>query len=215
MGVGVCTWVGIIVTSVKHEQSVQLRDGFVLISLPPPPPPPPPPLADTQVWVYRDRPLKEVVVSFRGTEQVKWKDLLTDLNLMPVGLEPEGAAARQATAGVPPPLCCVTPPPSPPSLLTPTPIPSPPLSTPTPLDLLSSAASAAAGLLSNSPKAPTSSEEAPLMVHRGFLEAYDSVKVRVGQLVDALVGDGKDWKVLVTGEGRCCVANMNIAVSHG
>lgn len=121
--------------------------------------------SDTQVWVYRDRPLKEVVVSFRGTEQVKWKDLLTDLNLMPVGLEPEGAAA----------------------------------STPTPLDLLSSAASAAAGLLSNSPKAPTSSEEAPLMVHRGFLEAYDSVKVRVGQLVDALVGDGKDWKVLVTG----------------
>lgn len=47
--------------------------------------------ADTQVWIYRDAEFKEVVVSFRGTEQVKWKDFLTDLRLSPVELDIERA----------------------------------------------------------------------------------------------------------------------------
>ncbi|XP_068653939.1 uncharacterized protein [Aristolochia californica] len=44
---------------------------------------------DTQVAIWRDSLLKRLVVSFRGTEQAKWKDLLTDLMLVPAGLNPE------------------------------------------------------------------------------------------------------------------------------
>ncbi|KAG9446803.1 hypothetical protein H6P81_012931 [Aristolochia fimbriata] len=44
---------------------------------------------DTQVAIWRDNLCKRLVVSFRGTEQTKWKDLLTDLMLVPAGLNPE------------------------------------------------------------------------------------------------------------------------------
>ncbi|KAJ4967692.1 hypothetical protein NE237_014393 [Protea cynaroides] len=44
---------------------------------------------DTQVAIWRDTPQKRLVVAFRGTEQVKWKDLRTDLMLAPTGLNPE------------------------------------------------------------------------------------------------------------------------------
>ncbi|GAX81322.1 hypothetical protein CEUSTIGMA_g8753.t1 [Chlamydomonas eustigma] len=46
--------------------------------------------SDTQVWLFADQKKREAVVAFRGTEQVKWKDLITDLNLAPVSLNPEG-----------------------------------------------------------------------------------------------------------------------------
>ncbi|KAF5834575.1 hypothetical protein DUNSADRAFT_8700 [Dunaliella salina] len=38
---------------------------------------------DSQAWLYRNVDTKEAVVAFRGTEQIKWKDLVTDLNLVP------------------------------------------------------------------------------------------------------------------------------------
>lgn len=44
---------------------------------------------DTQVAIWRDSTRKRLVVAFRGTEQTKWKDLLTDLMLAPAGLNPE------------------------------------------------------------------------------------------------------------------------------
>ncbi|VVB01295.1 unnamed protein product [Arabis nemorensis] len=44
---------------------------------------------DTQVAIWRDARRKRVVIAFRGTEQTKWKDLQTDLMLVPVGLNPE------------------------------------------------------------------------------------------------------------------------------
>ncbi|KAI9078782.1 hypothetical protein K1719_039240 [Acacia pycnantha] len=44
---------------------------------------------DTQVAIWRDSARKRLVVAFRGTEQAKWKDLLTDLMLAPAGLNPE------------------------------------------------------------------------------------------------------------------------------
>ncbi|XP_050216968.1 uncharacterized protein LOC126667886 [Mercurialis annua] len=44
---------------------------------------------DTQVAIWRDPARKRLVVAFRGTEQSKWKDLLTDLMLAPTGLNPE------------------------------------------------------------------------------------------------------------------------------
>ncbi|OVA02259.1 C2 calcium-dependent membrane targeting [Macleaya cordata] len=44
---------------------------------------------DTQVAVWRDSPRKRLVIAFRGTEQTRWKDLRTDLMLVPAGLNPE------------------------------------------------------------------------------------------------------------------------------
>ncbi|GAB2295340.1 hypothetical protein Dimus_029512 [Dionaea muscipula] len=44
---------------------------------------------DTQVAIWRDAARKRLVVSFRGTEQVQWKDLRTDLMMAPAGLNPE------------------------------------------------------------------------------------------------------------------------------
>ncbi|KAL4591023.1 hypothetical protein LXL04_003971 [Taraxacum kok-saghyz] len=47
------------------------------------------PETDTQVAIWRDLARKRLVVAFRGTEQVRWKDLRTDLMLAPAGLNPE------------------------------------------------------------------------------------------------------------------------------
>ncbi|GKV35329.1 hypothetical protein SLEP1_g43618 [Rubroshorea leprosula] len=44
---------------------------------------------DTQVAIWRDLPRRRLVVAFRGTEQARWKDLRTDLMLVPAGLNPE------------------------------------------------------------------------------------------------------------------------------
>lgn len=35
------------------------------------------PAAPVQVWVFRNAALKCLCIAFRGTEQIKWKDLLT------------------------------------------------------------------------------------------------------------------------------------------
>ncbi|KAK9931323.1 hypothetical protein M0R45_018601 [Rubus argutus] len=47
------------------------------------------PTTDTQVAIWRDSARKRLVIAFRGTEQVRWKDLRTDLMLAPAGLNPE------------------------------------------------------------------------------------------------------------------------------
>ncbi|KAK2993356.1 hypothetical protein RJ640_007623 [Escallonia rubra] len=47
------------------------------------------PATDTQVAIWRDSARKRLVIAFRGTEQVRWKDLRTDLMLVPAGLNPE------------------------------------------------------------------------------------------------------------------------------
>ncbi|XP_022875044.1 uncharacterized protein LOC111393637 isoform X3 [Olea europaea var. sylvestris] len=44
---------------------------------------------DTQVSLWRDPERRRLVVAFRGTEQSRWKDLRTDLMLVPAGLNPE------------------------------------------------------------------------------------------------------------------------------
>ncbi|KAK8931029.1 hypothetical protein KSP39_PZI016250 [Platanthera zijinensis] len=44
---------------------------------------------DTQVAIWRDSAQIRLVVAFRGTEQSKWKDLLTDLMHLPVRMNPE------------------------------------------------------------------------------------------------------------------------------
>ncbi|CAI5495001.1 unnamed protein product [Closterium sp. Naga37s-1] len=45
------------------------------------------PQSDTQVAVWRDVRRKRIVVAFRGTEQTKLKDLLTDISLSPSSLD--------------------------------------------------------------------------------------------------------------------------------
>ncbi|XP_076924178.1 uncharacterized protein LOC143586534 [Bidens hawaiensis] len=47
------------------------------------------PVTDTQVAIWRDSARNRLVVAFRGTEQVRWKDLRTDLMMVPAGLNPE------------------------------------------------------------------------------------------------------------------------------
>ncbi|KAG8369747.1 hypothetical protein BUALT_Bualt14G0045900 [Buddleja alternifolia] len=42
-----------------------------------------------QVAIWRDPERKRLVIAFRGTEQSRWKDLMTDLMLVPAGLNPE------------------------------------------------------------------------------------------------------------------------------
>ncbi|GFP96184.1 probable feruloyl esterase a [Phtheirospermum japonicum] len=42
-----------------------------------------------QVAIWRDPERKRLVIAFRGTEQSRWKDLRTDLMLVPAGLNPE------------------------------------------------------------------------------------------------------------------------------
>ncbi|KAE8076164.1 hypothetical protein FH972_014829 [Carpinus fangiana] len=44
---------------------------------------------DTQVAIWRDSARRRLVVAFRGTEQARWKDLRTDLMVVPAGLNPE------------------------------------------------------------------------------------------------------------------------------
>jgi hypothetical protein len=44
------------------------------------------------------RELREVVVAFRGTEQVKWKDLASDINLIPTSLD-EGEGDSTSSSG--------------------------------------------------------------------------------------------------------------------
>ena len=42
-----------------------------------------------QVWVFVNKPRKCVVVAFRGTEQVKWRDFLTDVRVNPTAFNTE------------------------------------------------------------------------------------------------------------------------------
>ncbi|CAM6123105.1 unnamed protein product [Calypogeia fissa] len=48
---------------------------------------------DTQVALWRDLRRHRIVVAFRGTEQTKWKDVVTDLSLLAAGFNPERVTA--------------------------------------------------------------------------------------------------------------------------
>lgn len=54
-----------------------------------------------QAWIYWNPGQREACVAFRGTEQGKWKDILTDLHLVPAPLDPERVAAAPRRAGAP------------------------------------------------------------------------------------------------------------------
>lgn len=46
-------------------------------------------LSDSQAWLYWNPGARSACIAFRGTEQAKWKDILTDLSLVPASLNPE------------------------------------------------------------------------------------------------------------------------------
>jgi hypothetical protein len=50
---------------------------------------------DTQAWIWWNNQAKEVIVAFRGTEQTQWKDLLTDVKVMPTTLNAEGVTKME------------------------------------------------------------------------------------------------------------------------
>jgi hypothetical protein len=54
---------------------------------------------DTQAWVYWNRRERVACVAFRGTEHNKWRDILTDLHLVPTPLDPGRAATAPRKAG--------------------------------------------------------------------------------------------------------------------
>ncbi|XP_024398281.1 uncharacterized protein [Physcomitrium patens] len=98
---------------------------------------------DTEVAIWRDVKRRRLVVAFRGTEQTKWKDLSTDINVIPVAFNPERIGGDFK-------------------------------------------------------------EE--VMVHGGFLNAYDSVRRRLMTLLQASLGvrdidtnPGQPWQVYSTG----------------
>lgn len=105
-------------------------------------------LENVQAWIYcsDDRKRKEAVIAFRGTEQTKWQDLMTDANLQPASFDFERTDK----------LIMIT-----------------------------------DKILSRSNQ--------KLLVHKGFLDAYDSIKQSIFTVVDDLIGDGEGWTVYVTG----------------
>ena len=104
------------------------------------------PESSTQAWLFTNPAERQLIVAFRGTEQTDWKDIVTDINLVPSSLEPERAPSN--------------------------------------------------GLLGFIPNLWNAGGD-DILVHGGFLEAYDSVRRAVIFSVDALAGPG--WTVSVTG----------------
>ena len=105
------------------------------------------PDSSTQVWLFSNPLEKQLIVAFRGTEQTDWRDLATDINLVPSSLDAERASS--------------------------------------------------APLLGFLPNINLWAGQKDVMVHGGFLDAYDSVRRAVLYCVDALAGPG--WTVSVTG----------------
>ena len=44
--------------------------------------------------------MKSLVIAFRGTEQVKWKDMMTDLSFQPAPFNPERVLERSSSASL-------------------------------------------------------------------------------------------------------------------
>ena len=53
-----------------------------------------------QMWLLWNAAVKSLVVAFRGTEQVKWKDMMTDLSFQPAPFNPERVLERSSSASL-------------------------------------------------------------------------------------------------------------------
>ncbi|PRW20266.1 alpha beta-hydrolase isoform A [Chlorella sorokiniana] len=166
--------------------------------------------SDTQAWLFWNPGTRSLCIAFRGTEQAKWKDILTDLLLVPASLDPEGLAERpwvprsnQAAEGGPPNLEAAV-----------AALQSKRLELRAAVaDGLRSVfqqqqqrqqqraerpqAGAAGGATGGEDDQPA--EEA-VWVHNGFLDAYSSVRSEVMRLLEtALAGEEEPWTLYITG----------------
>ena len=159
--------------------------------------------ADTQCWVFWSVQKKKIVVAFRGTEQDRFKDVLTDLELTPAALDPEGGAGGAST----------------PSVVAAAGAPSAAIAKG--IETMVKEIATAASTSTNSASTPgstlknivsqgvqaavqaTAEGQAEIWVHSGFLKAYRAVRAEVLQLVDAILqersGEEQGWTVFVTG----------------
>ena len=131
------------------------------------------PTADTQAWVFWNQPQKRIVVAFRGTESSRLKDVLTDLELTPTSLDPEGGVEASNDS----PMGAVV--------------------------KGLGAMFKGIAKKENDGDAPITDENKPegeMWTHSGFYKAYKAVQAEVMQVVDAITaGEGKEWSIFVTG----------------
>ncbi|EFN50817.1 hypothetical protein CHLNCDRAFT_141758 [Chlorella variabilis] len=160
------------------------------------------PETDTQVWIFWNPATRRVCVAFRGTEQTKWKDILTDLSLVPASLDPEGvpdpsqqAWRRRDAAG---------------QAASPAPTLEAAVSTlqSKRQDFRSSVLQGLRTVLQQQQQEQGTAaaeqgggeDQAPLWVHHGFLDAYASVRSEVLRLLETvLAGETEPWTLYVTG----------------
>ena len=53
-----------------------------------------------QMWLLWNAAVRSLVIAFRGTEQVKWKDIMTDLSFQPAPFNPERVLERSSSASL-------------------------------------------------------------------------------------------------------------------
>lgn len=99
------------------------------------------------MWVYESKELKEVVIAFRGTEQVKIKDLATDANIQFSSFDIERTGPN---------------------------------------------------FFSHFFSSQSNTTES-IKVHKGFLDAYDSIKGRLFKVIDNIINGSSEWTICLTG----------------
>lgn len=131
------------------------------------------PTADTQVWVFWNQPQKRIVVAYRGTESSRLKDVLTDLQLNPTSLDPEGSAQASNDS----PIGAM-------------------------VKGFGAMLKGFQDKENDGDMAITDENkpEGEMWAHSGFYNAYKAVQAEVIQIVDAITaGEGKEWSIFVTG----------------
>lgn len=53
-----------------------------------------------QVWLLWNAAVRSLVIAFRGTKEVKWKDMVTDLSFQPAPFNPERVLERSSSASL-------------------------------------------------------------------------------------------------------------------
>ena len=144
------------------------------------------PQSDTQVWLFWNEKTRYLVISFRGTEQTKLKDIITDVSLAPATLDEERLHTKLQTQ-----------------------------SSQSEAGFAEKGFGAVVGALAYGRQSferifSASTSEAALdsdgdrsdemWVHAGFLQAYESVRVDILQIIDALLdGEKRTWTIYCTG----------------
>lgn len=145
------------------------------------------PGADTQVWIFWNPDKKKLTLAYRGTEQERFQDVLTDLQLIPATMDPEGELSP--VAGASPAAALLKGMESVVKGLTQQGKGG------APVDVKAVVAEGAKVVAQTN--AESNSE---MWAHTGFLKAYKAVRAEVLQVVDAVVGnEAGEWTVYVTG----------------